>query len=397
MGISLGLVGLGAFGSGFANLFKSHPLVDRVALCDREPERVEAFSKKESFQDKFSPSDVYADLDEILTADLDALVIITQPWLHAEQAVRAMEAGKHVYSAVPIVSLPDGDEILDWCNRIVETSRRTGMYYMLGETTYYRAQTMYCRRKAAEGEFGQFVFAEGEYFHDVDLPSCNLRDVQKARTSSASGKEWLEVAKKYRERGVVGGPMHYPTHSISGPVSVMNAHMTKVCAWGYKGPPDDPFFAGDHFADETALFQMSNGATVRICEYRLIGVMGREMFNILGTEGAFYGGEGKWGESKWITKTDAKPLTIEEMRTPLPDDVYQTFLRCSRTSDAYGGHGGSHAYLVHEFVDAVAHGRQPAINAWEAVRYMAPGVMAHKSALKDGEVLDVPDWGDAPE
>ena len=44
----------------------------------------------------------------------------------------------------------------------------------------------------------------------------------------------------------------------------------------------------------------------------------------------------------------------------------------------------------------VAAGRTPAVNVWETVRYMAPGVMAHKSALKDGEILDVPDWGDAP-
>jgi len=51
---------------------------------------------------------------------------------------------------------------------------------------------------------------------------------------------------------------------------------------------------------------------------------------------------------------------------------------------------------VNEFVEAVAHDRQPAINVWEAVRYMAAGVMAHQSALRDGELLDVPDWGDAP-
>jgi hypothetical protein len=63
---------------------------------------------------------------------------------------------------------------------------------------------------------------------------------------------------------------------------------------------------------------------------------------------------------------------------------------------AYGGHGGSHPYLVHEFVSAVAANRLPAINAWEAVRYMAAGVMAHQSALRDGELLAVPDWGDAP-
>jgi hypothetical protein len=84
------------------------------------------------------------------------------------------------------------------------------------------------------------------------------------------------------------------------------------------------------------------------------------------------------------------------MRDPLPDEVAQAFRAVSKTSDFYGGHGGSHAYLAHEFVDAIAHERTPAINVWEAARYMAAGVMAHQSALRDGELLDVPDWGDAP-
>ena len=60
------------------------------------------------------------------------------------------------------------------------------------------------------------------------------------------------------------------------------------------------------------------------------------------------------------------------------------------------GHGGSHPYLVHEFVDAITTGRQPAVNAWEAARYTIMGIMAHKSALRCGETLDVPDLGDAP-
>ena len=84
MGISLGLVGLGSFGSVFADLFKSHPLVDRIALCDRESERIAKFAKDPFFQDKFNDKDAYNNLDEICRADLDALVIITQPWLHAD-------------------------------------------------------------------------------------------------------------------------------------------------------------------------------------------------------------------------------------------------------------------------------------------------------------------------
>jgi predicted dehydrogenase len=395
MGISLGLVGLGSFGRAFADLFMSHPLVDRVALCDLEPERMAPFANKPSWEKKLAARDAYASLDEILKADLDALVIITQPWLHAPQCIRAMESGMHVYSAVPILSIPDGNEILEWCDKLIETCRRTGKHYMLGETTYYRAQAMYCRRRAREGAFGDFVYSEGEYYHDVDART-NLRQVMEHRLTGRAGQEWRALRERYRERALQdpsarNGPMHYPTHSTSGPISVMNAHAVKVCAWGYANRTDDPYFAENLYAysNETALFKMSNGATMRILEYREIGHPEREIFRVYGTKGSFE-------NDRWMDNQTSSELTVEEMRDPLPDQVAEAFRAVSKTSDFYGGHGGSHAYLVHEFVDAIAHERTPAINAWEAVRYMAAGVMAHQSALRDGEVLDVPDWGDAP-
>ena len=385
MGISLGLVGLGSFGSQFAPLFKAHLLVDRVALCDREPERIRKFAERESFREKFDPSDAYESLDAVCAADLDALVVITQPWLHAPQAVQAMEAGKHVYSAVPVIRVPDGDEILDWCDRLVRTCERTGMHYMLGETTFYRPKTMYCRRRAAAGDFGRFVHAEGQYFHDVDSPACNLREVHRHRTTGKAGEEWLEVQAAYD--GPPQGPMHYPTHSVSGPVSVMGAHAVKVCGWGQQDETGDEYF-GDSMMNEVALFRMSNGATMRIAECRKIAHTGEETFRLFGTEGTFR-------ENNWVTRDSWTHLETEEMRDPLPEAVDEAF-RQEGGDGYYGGHGGSHAYLVHEFVNAIAHERTPAINVWEAVRYMAPGVMAHKSALAGGELLDVPDWGDAP-
>jgi len=387
MGISLGLVGLGSFGSAFADLFMSHPMVDRIALCDREPERMQVFAQKPSWRAKLDPSDLYESLDAICESDLDALAIITQPWLHAPQAIQAMAAGKHVYSAVPVISIPDADGILDWCDRLVRTVERTGLHYMLGETTYYRPQAMYCRRQAAAGAFGEFVYAEGEYFHDRDCRS-NLREVRRKRLASKAGEEWLAMEAKYRARGVKNGPMHYPTHSTSGPMSVMGAHAVSVHAIGYTNRDGDDYFGDYAFSNETALFQMSNGATMRICEYREIGLPGREIFRVYGTEASFE-------NDSWADNMTHQPLTIDEMRESLPDAVDKAFAEASGAG-YYGGHGGSHAYLVHEFVDAVAHDRVPAINVWESVRYMAAGAVAHKSALRDGEILAVPDWGDAP-
>ncbi|HNS31988.1 MAG TPA: Gfo/Idh/MocA family oxidoreductase [bacterium] len=407
MGISLGMVGLGSFGSVFVPLFASHPLVSRIALCDREPERIAKFAGSLFLKDKFKPSDAYNSLEEICKSDLDALVIITQPWLHAPQCIQAMESGKDVYSAVPIISIPDGDEILEWCDKLIETSKRTGKNYMLGETTYYRPQAMFCRRKAKENAFGNFIYAEGEYFHDRDTGA--LRTVANLRENSKAGREWKElVKKKYTDRGIRNGPMHYPTHSTSGPVCVMNAHAVKVTAYGYLSK--DPSFDRPVITNETALFKMSNDAVVRICEFReqAGSIADHETFRILGTRGSYV--ERKWHEVARELPLDEKltrplktmELTDEEMRDPLPSEVVAGYMKLSDMKSGPNadfipvGHGGSHHYLVHEFVSSVAEKRMPAINIWEAARYMVMGVMAHKSALKDGETLSVPDWGDAP-
>ncbi len=386
MGISVGLVGLGSFGSTFAELFNAHPLVDRVALCDRVPERVAEFAKRPSFQKKLRKGDTFDTLDDLLKTDIQAVVIITQHWLHTKQAVQALEAGKHVYSAVPVMCVPDGDEILEWCDRLVRTVSRTGLRYMYGETTFYRPQTMFCRRKAKEGAFGHFVYAEGEYFHDVDH---GLRQVRANRMGSVAGREHMaELVAKYG-RYRAEPPMHYPTHSTAGPISVMNAHMVKVWAHGQTPRVHLDHLGPDEFANETAMFLMSNGATCRIAEWRETGFPGREIFRVYGTHGSFE-------HDTWYDKKAGTKVAVEEMRGPLPEEVLKAFVGVSGESKAYGGHGGSHAWLAHEFVDAVAHDRTPAITVWDAVRYMAPGVMAHKSALAGGAVLDVPDWGDPP-
>jgi predicted dehydrogenase len=396
MGISVGLVGLGAFGRSFAELFKNHPAVSRIALCDRVPERVKEFAERESFQDKLARSDCYDSLDELLESDIDAVVIITQHWLHTPQAIQALEAGKHVYSAVPLLSVPDGDEILDCCDQLVKAVAKTGLHYMYGETTFYRPEAMFCRRKAAEGGFGHFVYAEGEYLHDVDH---GLRSVKERREGSVAGQEYQAKKAAYRARGIVGGAMHYPTHSTAGPISVMNAHMVKVACWGQPPRVHLDHFTEPELVNETALFLMSNGATCRISEYREIGFPGRETFRVYGTHGSFEHGQ-------WIDKNEKTDVAVEDMRDPLPDEVLRAFsghtgdvaaeLSEQERKDFLGGHGGSHAYLVHEFCDAIANDRTPAITAWDAARYTAAGVAAHKSALKDGELLDVPDWGDPP-
>jgi predicted dehydrogenase len=394
MGIKLGMVGLGAFGRGFANLFMSHPLVDSIALCDREPERIKAFMDLDFWQAKLNHDACGTSYEDMLRTDVDAIVIITQPWLHAPQCIQALEAGKSVYSAVPIISVPDGDEILDWCSKLVDAVKRSGRHYMLGETTYYRPQAMYARKRAAEGAFGEFTYSQGEYFHDFR----DLYKVRERRTNSSSGREWLEREKAYDARGCVMSPMFYPTHSVAGPICVTKTHAVKACCFGQRPFEGEDYFGDDprRFSNTTALFQMSNGGAMRIIEHREASIS-REMFSIYGTQGTFEGSEAhEGGHNLWIKGHTPTPLSVDEMRDPLPPDVAKAW-EGETFQSSYGGHGGSHPYLVHEFVESVAQERPPAINIWEACRYMTPGVAAHQSAQRGGELVDVVDFGDAPE
>jgi hypothetical protein len=71
-------------------------------------------------------------------------------------------------------------------------------------------------------------------------------------------------------------------------------------------------------------------------------------------------------------------------RPPLPPGV-----------DA-GGHGGSHGYLMSEFVEAILLDRKPLVDVAQALNMTVSGIVAHQSALKDGELMKIPQyalWG----
>jgi len=314
---------------------------------------------------EFEIAEIYNSLDEILKSEIEAIVIITQHWLHAPQSIKVLNAGKHVYSAVPTA------RTLEQCDELVDTVKKTGCIYMLGETTVFRPECVFCKKKEGEGIFGKFVYCEGEYFHDI---------------SHGLIRVWQERRKNEWKHNTGEPPFWYPTHSVSGPVYITGAHMTEVSAFGYIDTENDSLYrkdtaTGNLFSNEVALFKMSNGAIARICEFRRIGHPGAPKFRIFGTKGSF-----EWDVSgcRICTVDGWEKAKTESHYEPLPEPL---------ASDL-GGHGGSHAYMVNEFVTCVAENKLPRTNVWQAVRYCAPGIVAHQSALKDGELLKIPDWGD---
>jgi predicted dehydrogenase len=382
-GVRIGILGVGSFAQHFIPLYQRHPLVQSVTLCDH------VHDKLNRAVDLFHPDRVLDSFDDLLDSDVDSVVIITQPWLHAEQALRALRAGKHVYSAVPT------GQSLDEVRELVQVVTSTGLVYMLGETSYYYPSTIYCRERFGRGDFGKVVYSEGEYRHDFDL---GLYQVMRNR----AGDKWREL----------GGapPMYYPTHSISQITSVTGAFATRVSCVGLPDTRDDGVFdAGtnqwkNRFSNEIALFTMSDGSCCRIGEFRRVGYPEVVRMNMVGTEGTFEMGP---SGGMWLTRHRSESQNLDDdLRTDGVSTEHGRYEGLSRLhavdrlprefAGLSSGHSGSHAFLVDDFVRASHTGEMPPNNVWTAARYMVPGLIAHESALRGGETLDVPDFGDPP-
>lgn len=397
MTFSIGVVGVGQFGSQFAHLFKLHPGVSAVYAVDELPERAAAA------QERWGLDGVRGSFEELLESDVDAVAIFTQRWTHGPLVERALRAGKHVYSAVPMAI--SEEEIA----RIIQAVRETKLVYAMGETSYYNPATVFARQQHAAGKFGRIFYTEGDYVHDMDLGFYEAYQY-------SGGERWKETASY--------PPMLYPTHAIGGVLGAVPGHAVSVSCIGVKDQRGDGVFDKDvsmfanDFSNATALFEMNDGGAMRTNEMRRVGYpshIRESRFRFFGTEASF---EQLATTTVWQDKSSVEDVSeqVETKPTMSADDpsladvapelrdafisglapVHDQSRLPLEFLGAPNGHEGSHQFLVDDFVTAVNNRSLPPVNAWVAARFTLPGIIAHESALRGGERLPIRDFGDAP-
>ncbi|MBW9092248.1 Gfo/Idh/MocA family oxidoreductase [Microbacterium jejuense] len=397
MAFSLGIVGAGQFAGQFATLFHHHPLVSAVYATDVLADRADALVAQTGIAGTFES------FEAMLASDaVDAVAIFTQRWTHGPLVVKALRAGKHVYSAVPMaISV---EEIA----AIIDAVRETGLVYMMGETSYYNPATVFARGKLQAGEFGRLFYAEGDYVHDMDL---GFYDAYRY----SGGENWKSTASY--------PPLWYPTHSIGGVLGAWPTHAAAVSAVGVVDDRGDGVFDraisqfGNDFSNATALFELAAGGSMRINEFRRVGFPSHRResrFRWFGTDGSF---EQVTTASFWQTRDSVEDVSsLIDTRASLSLDDPSLANVSPALRDAFvsgyaaihdiervpaelrglhNGHEGSHHFLVDDFARAVESNLLPPVNAWTAARFTLPGLIAHESARRGGERLIIPDFGDA--
>lgn len=339
--VRVGIVGYGYCKFGAAFGFQDHPNVEVVAVSDLFADRCQELARA------CRCAKTYPSLEELVKDDsIEAVFTATDAPSHARHSMLVLEHGKHAATAVPAVfgSLEDAEKLL-------ETVERTGLKYMMFETSCYRADCHAMRTAYRAGALGKLLYSEGEYHHYHASPE-----------PTPSYKEW--------RRGLP--PMWYPTHATAYYVGVTGQRLTSVSCIGSAGhlPYHQPD-ANPHrnpFATETALFETSEGGSSRMS-------VSWSMKSIYGESGRVFGRRG------CMTGTEYSGLEKElpDLNRPqLPPGV------------PAGGHGGSHGLLMQEFIYSILDDRPPLIDVYEALAMTVPGIVAHQSALRGGERLPVP-------
>jgi predicted dehydrogenase len=191
--LRLALVGLGYWGPHFARIANEHAGVELAWCCDLSERALELPRRR------YPHVRLTTDVDDVLGDDsVQAMVIATPTATHADLAVAALEAGKHVLVEKPLAA--SSAEI----DRI--EAARGDRVVMVGHTFVYNSAIAEIRGLVARGELGPVQYVDsvraalGPIRHDVNaLWDLGAHDVSifldvipaRPRTVTAIAQDYL--------------------------------------------------------------------------------------------------------------------------------------------------------------------------------------------------------------
>jgi predicted dehydrogenase len=364
---NIAIVGL-SFGAEFIPIYQKHPNAKMAAICQRNEESLNQIG------DAFNipAAGRYTDYEELLKDDdIDIVHINTPPFLHADQTVAALEAGKHAACTIPMaLSVED-------CKRIVDAQEKSGKKYMMMETVVYSREYLFVKELYDKGDMGKLQFFRSSHVQDMGgwpeywegLPPMynGTHAISPTLALGRNQAEWVTCAGS----GTIEDHMH---KNYGSPFCIESTHIK--------------FKDSDLWAEVTrSLFNVSR-------QYR-------ESFDVYAEKMSF-----EWSlieDDGHIVHKGEKPerVKIPDYGHRLPEEI-QSFT----TKGVYsgqegeehlsfaqgGGHGGSHPHLVHEFLSAINEDREPYPNARQGANITCSGILSHDSALKGGEKVYLPEW-----
>jgi predicted dehydrogenase len=213
-GLAIAVVGCGYWGAKHVRVLSSIPDVSEIVVV--EPDN----RARNNIASSFPNYDVVADLQSVLP-HVHGVVVATPPCSHAEVALEALRAGKHVLVEKPVATS------LDQARMMVEEATRSDSILMVGHTFEFNPVVRELRDRMDRGELGDIKYIHSARLnlglyrtdvnvvwdlapHDISIMNYLLRSTPtsvKAWGSSHISADTVDLAHfqlDYGKRGVIG-------------------------------------------------------------------------------------------------------------------------------------------------------------------------------------------------
>ena len=263
-----------------------------------------------------------------------------------------------------------------------EVKEKTGLRYMLAESSWYRQECIFARNLYKAGAFGELFYTETEYYHDGGDPDKATANIGSLVYNPDRSRSWRWGYP----------PMLYPTHNTGFLVGVTGERVVKVSCIGWKSnqprlrnhPLRTENVYENPFWNQSALMLTDQDHSSR-CNIFWRCLAGGERAQWFGDEATYYMAcGGLHGDVQHQPRPGVKPVEVPQYWKDSP--MLPTAMRHS------SGHGDSAIFITAEFINALLEDREPEIDLYESLAMTVPGIVAHQSSFKDGEQLVVPQF-----
>ena len=380
----IGIIGVGGRGTSLLeNLLAADAQI--FAICDIVRGKAEHAQGMVTKARQKAP-ELYTNGDHAFEAlvareDLD-LVIAATPWnWHVEMGVAAMKHGKHAAIEVPAAMT------IEDCWKLVDASEQTRRHCMMLENCCYGYNETLILRMTHAGLFGDLLYGEGAYIHD-------LRD----ELFSGKGEGLWR-----RNFHTLGNGNLYPTHGL-GPVAnymgiqrgdrfdyIVSMSSPQHGLEMYRKDhveASDPRWKEKYIEGDmsTSLIKTANGLTITLKHDTSNPHPYTRINMIAGTKGVFEDYppriyfDGQKGGEAWAS-IDA----YKEHQHPL-------WKREGEIAQKLGGHGGMDYIMIYRLLECMKEGLAPDFDVYDAAAWSAPGPLSKASVSAGSAPMKFPDF-----
>lgn len=347
--INIALLGAGEQGQVLMNACLKIPGIRFKAVCDIwtawNQKRVSRMLKRYGHD-----HDTYVDYQEMLanTKDLDAVIVATPDFWHAEHAVASLKAGLHVYCEKEMSNTLEG------ALKIVEAAKETGKLLQVGHQRRSNPRYIYCFEKLIKEAklLGQITTINGQWNRSKsaceELAWPKGSEIDEA-TLNKYGFKSMKQFRNWRWYKGLGG----------GPIVDLGSHQIDIYSWFLEASPKSVIASGgtdywkgrEWYDNVMAIYEYQTGQGTVRAFYQTIttnsrggyyeAFMGDEgMLNISEAAGSWDGvyreawvQPTKW--EKWVKKGYLRPAAEQLVQEPDPNAVAAVDVRESPPPPKY--------------------------------------------------------------